>query len=268
MRGIDVSKFQGAINWPAVKAAGIEFVIIRAGYGRETWQKDAYFERNYTGAKAAGLHVGAYWYSYADTIDDAKKEVAACLKVIKGKEFDFPIYFDLEENKQLAKGAAFCSGLVRAFCSELEKAGYFAGLYMSRYHLQQSIEPETAKRYALWVAEYGNGLHYTGKYGIWQYSDAGRVVGIIGNVDMDNAVVDYSKIIINGGFNGYPKQVTQAKPVEQAKPVTYKVEKGDTLTAIARKYKTTVKALQNENGIKNANLIYAGQVLKIPVKTG
>lgn len=268
MRGIDVSKWQGNIDFNAVKKAGIEFVIIRAGYGREIRQKDPYFERNYAGAKAAGLHVGAYWYSYADSPEDAKKEAAVCLEVIKGKQFDFPIYFDIEEKKQLEKGAAYCSSLVTVFCTELEKAGYFAGFYISRYYLQTCIEPKTAERFAVWVAEYGPKLNYGGQYGVWQHSSEGRVVGVIGNVDLDTAVVDYPAIIVNGGYNGYSKQSAQSGQSAAEKPryKNYTIIKGDTLSGIAKTFGTTVAELKKINGIKNVNLIYAGDVIKIPVK--
>ena len=104
IKGIDVSSWQGNIDFAKVKASGIDFVIIRAGYGRETRQNDNCFEVNYRNAKAAGLDVGAYWYSYADSAEDAVKEAKACMEVIKGKKFEYPIFFDLEEQSQFAKG--------------------------------------------------------------------------------------------------------------------------------------------------------------------
>ena len=279
MRGIDVSKWQGQIDFNSVKKAGYEFVIIRAGYGREVWQKDPFFETNYQRAKAAGLHVGAYWFSYATDPEDAKKEAAACMEVIKGKQFDFPIYYDLETDAKsgyfpFSKGKAHCSELVKSFCLTLEKAGYFAGLYISRSPLQTHITKDVAERFALWVAEYGAKLNYSGQYGIWQKSRNGRVVGIIGEVDLDEAKINYSEIIKNGGFNGYKKQAEQ-KPAAAPAPVTpsekyieYKIQKGDTLTAIAKKYGTTIQTLKKLNNIKNVNLIYAGDILKIPAKKG
>lgn len=257
MKGIDVSAHNGIIDFSKVKAAGIEFVIIRAGYGKEISQKDKYFEKNYKAAKAAGLKVGAYWYSYADTKADAAKEAAACIEAIKGKQFEMPIYFDIEEQKQFDKGKAFCSDLVKSFCNALEKAGYFAGFYTGRYALTKYISEDVAKRYALWVAEWGNKVNYSGSYGMWQFSSIGKVNGISGKVDMDTSYVDYPAIIKRKGLNGYNLEST--KPTEQ----TYTVKKGDTLSAIAKKYGTTVQALAKKNGIKDANKIYAGQVLKV-----
>lgn len=213
MRGIDVSQYQGNIDFAKVKASGIDFVIIRAGFGRYETQRDPYFEKNYKNAKATGLHVGAYWYSYAQSAADAVKEAQTCIKIIKGKQFDFPIFFDLEERSQFSKGRAFCDSLVKAFCGELEKNGWFAGLYISRSPLQTYISPTVAKRYALWVAEYGSRCNYGGSYGIWQYSSTGRVNGISGNVDMDYAYIDYPSIMKSGGFNGYTKS-SQKKSVD------------------------------------------------------
>ena len=282
LRGIDVSKWQGQIDFNAVKRSGVDFVIIQAGYGKSVSQKDPYFEINYTRAKAAGLKVGAYWFSYALTPDEAAAEARTCAAVIANKQFDFPIYYDLETEVRskyypFATGKSNCSNMVKAFCTELEKLGYFVGLYISRSPLQTHITKEVAERFALWLAEYGSKLNYTGKYGIWQRSATGRVVGVIGDVDIDEAVIDYSTIIKNGGFNGYPKQQTEKPVEEQPKPspapiedkeeyIEYEIIKGDTLTKIAKAFGTTIAKLKEINNIKNVNLIYAGDIIKIPKK--
>ena len=209
IKGIDVSKWQANIDFAKVKSAGIEFVILRAGYGRELSQKDEYFDINYKNAKAAGLPVGAYWYSYADSEADAVKEAKTCLEVLKGKQFEYPIYFDLEEKSQFDKGKAFCDSIVKAFCGELEKAGYFAGLYCSTYWLTNFISKEVASRYTLWVAEYGTKCTYSvAPYGIWQYSSKGKVNGISVDVDEDYCYNDFPATIKNGGFNGFAAQQT------------------------------------------------------------
>ena len=206
IRGIDVSKWQGNINFQKVKDSGISFVIIRAGYGKLSSQKDKYFEENYRKAKAAGLAVGAYWYSYAVSADEAREEAKACLSVIKGKQFEYPVYFDLEEQKQFSKGRTFCDSIVNTFCGELEKNGYFAGLYISRSPLERFISESTAKKYALWVAEYNSKCRYKGDYGMWQYSSKGKVNGISGNCDMNYCYKNYPSVIKKGGFNGYGKK--------------------------------------------------------------
>lgn len=203
MKGIDVSVHNGTIDWNKVKAAGIQFAILRAGYGRVASQKDGKFEENYKNAKAAGIPVGAYWYSYAVTPDEAKLEAQVCLEILKGKQFEFPIFFDQEEKKTLDTGKANCSEMIRAFCDTLEKAGYWAGLYTSRSCLSTHIENDIKTRYALWAAEWSDKLRYDGPVGIWQHSEKGSVDGISGNVDLDIGYKDYPSMIKAKGLNGY-----------------------------------------------------------------
>lgn len=219
-QGIDISIWQGYnVDFNKVKAAGINFVILRAGYGKYISQKDPTFEGNYKRAKAAGLNVGAYWYSYAQTEADAKQEADVFMQAIKGKTFEMPLYFDLEERSQFNKGTAFCSKITEIFCGALEKAGYFAGLYISRSPLQQYISASTAKKYALWIAEYNSKCNYNGSYGMWQNTSTFRVNGTSGNIDHDFCYVDYPAIIKGGGFNGFPKPKKQeeTKKTEPAK---------------------------------------------------
>ncbi len=205
MRGIDVSKWQKDVDINKVRASGIEFVIIRAGYGKAASQKDAYFEKNYERAKAAGLHVGAYWYSYADSVDSALLEAKACLSVLKGKQFDMPVYFDVEESKQFARGRKFIDSIVSVFCNALEDAGYYAGLYMSTSYLTNNVSDNIRRRYTIWVAQYNTKCTYKGDYGIWQYSSKGRVNGVNGNCDMNECYQDFPSIIRKDGYNGYKK---------------------------------------------------------------
>ena len=202
-KGIDVSEHQGNINWSHVKADGIQFAIIRAGYGKELSQKDRQFENNYAGCKSNGIPCGVYWYSYATTVEDAKKEAQTCLKVIAGKTFEYPIYFDLEEPDQFKLGKKACSDIVQAFCDEIEKAGYYAGLYCSTYYLTNYVSEIVRKRYAVWVAQYNDKCSYTGDYGIWQKSNEGNVYGISGDVDLDECYIDYPTAIKKAGLNGF-----------------------------------------------------------------
>lgn len=206
MKGIDVSFAQGAVNWGAVKASGkVDFAIIRAGYGRLVSQKDEWFERNYAGAKAAGIPVGAYWYSYAMNEDEARLEADAFLSVIEGKQFEMPVYFDLEEDKQFGLGKARVSAIMRAFLEKVEAAGYFVGLYGSKSSLTTHTADDIKNRYTIWMAHWVSQTNYGGAYNIWQYSAAGRIPGIGGDVDLDECYVDYPAIIVGGGFNGFPK---------------------------------------------------------------
>lgn len=216
MKGIDVSKHQGNVNWSHVKADGVEFAILRAGYGKQASQKDTQFENNYAGCKSNGVPVGAYWYSYAATPAEAKQEAAVCLSILKGKTFEYPIYFDIEEPSVLAKGKAACTAIAKAFLEAVEQAGYFAGIYSSKAHLENCITEELRARYAVWVAHYGvDKTTYRGQYGIWQKSSTGKVSGIRGNVDMNECYTDYPAAIRKKGLNGFKAAQTAAKPAQE-----------------------------------------------------
>lgn len=213
-KGIDVSVYQRNVDYKKVKAAGIDFVIIRAGFGKEVSQKDKEFERHYRNAKAAGLDVGAYWYSYATSVKDAEKEAYTCLETIKGKVFEYPIFYDLEEKRTF--GTGLVNEIAREFLTVLENHKYFAGIYISRSPAQTYLYPDVRKRYALWLAEYGSKLHYDGQYGIWQYSGSGHVDGIYGTVDRDECYINYPKAIKEKGLNGY-KKAEEPKPAPKPK---------------------------------------------------
>ena len=150
--GIDVSQWQGDIDWNVVKT---DFAILRAGYGRIPSQMDVKFERNYKGAKAANIPVGAYWYSYAKSADEAREEAQAFIQIIQGKQFEYPVYFDVEEQSTLKLGRDKVSDIINAFLEEMEKNGYFAGLYMSASPLTDYTTQYVKDRYAIWVANYG-----------------------------------------------------------------------------------------------------------------
>lgn len=203
MKGIDVSVHNGNIDWGKVKADGIDFAILRAGYGRLASQKDEKFEQNYAGAKAVGIPVGAYWYSYAMDEDEARLEADVFLKVIKGKQFEMPVYFDLEEKKQFDLGKEKVSAIMRAFLEKVEKAGYFVGLYGSASSLTTHTADDIKTHYTIWLAHWVDKTNYSGAYGIWQYSEKGKVDGINGNVDLDICYKDFPTIIKGKGLNGF-----------------------------------------------------------------
>lgn len=185
-KGIDVSRYQGKIDWKQVAADGVTFAILQAGYGREISQKDPTFETNYAGAKAAGIKVGAYWYSYADTVSRAKQEAATFLKAIEGKEFDLPLFFDQEYEKAiLALTDQQRTDIVLAFTKAVTAAGYACGLYTSRSYFSDNLKSAQLAGLKIWMAEYGSKLNYSGKVWAWQYSSKGKVKGITGNVDMN-----------------------------------------------------------------------------------
>lgn len=202
-KGIDVSKHQGTIDWQKVKASGVDFAMIRAGYGRYDNQKDECFEENYKNAKQAGVKVGAYLYSYAKSVDDAKKEAETFLKWISGKQFEYPVAFDVEEKAQSDKGKQFVSDIIRAFCETVEKAGCYVCIYANKYWLDNFVDDDCKKKYDVWLAQWAEKATYAGNYGIWQYSSQGSVDGISGRSDMDESYKDYYSIMKNKGLNGF-----------------------------------------------------------------
>lgn len=216
IKGIDVSYCQGNVNWSHVKTSGVQFAIIRAGYGKELTQKDKQFENNYAGCKSNGVPVGAYWFSYALTPDEAKKEAEVCLQIIKGKTFEYPIYFDLEEQNQFKTGKENCSAMVEAFCNTLEEAGYYAGLYCSTYYLNNYVTEAVRNRYAIWVAQYSDSCTYSGDYGIWQcgVSKEKEIYGVDTTCDLDYCYIDYPMFIKNAGLNGFAKTDNSTDSVE------------------------------------------------------
>ena len=212
MKGIDVSVHNGKIDWQKVKNAGIDFAILRAGYGRLASQKDEKFEQNYSSAKAAGIPIGAYWYSYAMSEDEARLEADVFLSIIKGKQFEFPVYYDVEEQKQFALGKEKVSAIMRAFLERVEASGYFVGLYGSASSLNTHTSDDIKSRYTIWLAHWVNQTSYGGAYGIWQHSEKGRVDGINGNVDLDIGYKDFPTIIKGKGLNGWDKAEPTSTP--------------------------------------------------------
>ena len=216
--GIDVSRHNGAINWNRVKDSGkVDFVILRAGYGKLVSQKDERFEEYYSACKQLGIPVGAYWYSYANNVTESEQEARAFLDCIKGKTFEYPLYFDIEEKTAFNQGLFICSAMAERFCDILEKAGYFAGIYASKSHLETYLSAEVRQRFSVWVAHYGvDSTSYRGAYGMWQKSDSGSVDGISGNVDLDVCYRDYPATIKAKGLNGFPKQEKAVETVENS----------------------------------------------------
>lgn len=238
--GIDVSVYQGNIVWPKVKAAGIEFAIIRAGYGKLASQIDEKFITNYNGATQAGVKVGAYWYSYATTPAEAKQEAEACIKVLNKRKFDYPIYFDVEEQRAFSTGRENVSAMIAAFCDTLERAGYYAGVYTSASAASSYFNDNVRKKYDIWVAHWGVNKPSYDIYGMWQNSDRGSVNGISGAVDTDVAYKDYPKIMEGCGLNNYPKKEVKPVVTDTNKTDTKKDKKTITITIDGKTYKGTV----------------------------
>ncbi len=199
---IDVSKFQGNIDWEAVAADGISQVIIRAGYRgygeAGVLVQDPMFLTNLEGAASAGLEVGVYFYTQAITEEEAIEEADFVLSILEGFPLSLPVYYDIE-NVDYDKGRMDSAELTTeeltahcdVFCSTIEAGGYDAGVYANKNWLTNYLNAaQLAEKYHIWLAEYKTKATYTGDYQMWQYSSKGQVSGISGNVDMD---VNYSR---------------------------------------------------------------------------
>lgn len=269
LKGIDVSVYQGEVNWEKVKAAGIQFAILRLGFGDNIpSQDDKYFTRNVSECIRLGIPWGAYLYSYATNEEHAKSELAHALRLLgmAGTKPGFPIYYDLEDGPTVgAQSNEKILQMAKIFVEGLEAAGYWAGIYANKHWHDTRLTSAWYNTKARWVAQYYDTCTYTGgQYGVWQYSSTGAVDGITGNVDMNEAYEDYPALCAK--FYGNPAESTpQPKPTEKPqKDAIYEVQKGDTLSGIASKYGTTYQKLAEYNGIENPSLIYAGQKIKIP----
>ena len=204
-RLIDLSKWNGNVNFDLVRSAGIDGVIIRTGFGSENpRQIDRRFEEYYAGAKAAGLYVGAYHYSYAKDAAGALSEVEFMLKIIKGKSFELPIYGDFEEQGKLSK--TVCTEMVKAFCNRLEMSGAWAGIYSYDTFFRDKLSADIPKRYTVWSARVENIFPkcVSADYlGIWQNSWKGKISGISGDVDLDYCFKDFPALIKRTGLNRF-----------------------------------------------------------------
>lgn len=199
-KGIDISAYQNKIDY---SKTGVDFAILRAGYGRLASQKDKLFEQHYAGFKSACIPVGAYWYSYAKTVDEAKLEARACIEVLKNKQFEYPIYYDVEEKSQYNLGKQTVSAIIRAFCTELENAGYWVGIYTNTSWYNSVLEDDLKSRYAIWIAHWDVAKPgIAGPYGLWQYK-VGKQAGVVGDCDLDYCYEDYSTLIKQAGKNGF-----------------------------------------------------------------
>nr|DAG33588.1 MAG TPA: hypothetical protein [Caudoviricetes sp.] len=179
---VDISEFQQGINFNKMKNDGIKAVIIRAGYGRESSQKDSMFESHYRNAKAAGLKIGVYWYSYADSAGDAEKEAKACLECINNKSLDMPVYYDMEDNFQTHLSKPTLTAIAEHFCNTVKANGYKVGVYANLNWFNNYLDYDKLKaKYSIWLAQYNDKAELD--CDIWQNHSTGRVSGYGGNID-------------------------------------------------------------------------------------
>ena len=251
--GIDVSKYNYPIDWEKVKAAGVQFAILRVSSYKNmknpnTIYKDPYFESFYKGAKAVGLPVGCYFYSQCENEVQAKKEANFVLECIKGKKFEYPIWIDVENIHTLKNTTKTqLTNAVITAMDILEKAGYYTGIYTGKYILRDELNDSKLNKYDKWIAQYSSKCTYTGKYNMWQfggevnYLKNKKIPGIGSDVaDQNYCYVDYPSIIKKNGLNGYNK-----------------VDDNSTATKKDNIYKVTANALnvRSEPSIIDENIV-------------
>ena len=260
-QGIDVSNWQGYINYAEVRNAGIQVVYIKASQGTNI--KDAYFDINYENAKANGLRVGFYHYLTATTTQQAVEEANHFVSVISGKIPDCKLVLDYETFGGVEREEI--NNIARTFMQRVEElTNKEVILYSDLSNARNTFDTSLAEDYELWIAYYENRNNLINIETSWntyigiQYTDRGRVNGINGSVDRDlyteEIFLDETSEITNNSGN------TSQKNTES---VEYTVQSGDTLSAIARRYGTTVQELVDINNIQNPDLIYPGEKLRI-----
>lgn len=192
VKGIDVSEWQGNINWQKVKDSGVEFVMIRlGGRGTESGEiySDEYTQRNYEGAIAAGLKVGGYFFSQSITVEEAVEEAQYALEKVKNWDVQMPIAYDWEYVDSKARTGAMDSrtltDMTKAFCDTIRDAGYETMIYFGRSQSTDMLILEELLDYPFWLAYYTTVMNYPYKVDMWQYTETGAVPGISGNVDMN-----------------------------------------------------------------------------------
>ncbi len=205
--GVDVSSWQGKVDWQNVKNDGKTFAILRIG---TTKGKDTYFEQNYENAKKAGMNVGCYFYTYATTVKGALEDAEKVLSWLDGKQLEYPVYYDMENSAQLENGLTTQkrTEMCLAFLNKMSEKGWYVGTYANANWFTNYLDKgKLGEKYELWLAAWRNdGLpskDYSSQYGLWQYTDSGKVNGISTAVDLDVAYKDYPTIMKNGGYNGY-----------------------------------------------------------------
>lgn len=291
-KGIDISEHNGSIDFTKVKNDGIEFVIIRVGWigNKENHTLDKKFIENYNNAKACGLKIGFYVYSYIENETSMLSAINWVKKQILGKTHDYPIFLDVEDKQISGLSKEKQTNLCEYFCDNFENSGIYANLdwFKNKLNVNNLIN------YKIWLAQWTSANNHSAdfKVDLWQYSSKGKVNGINSNVDMNyclnceensstitgqlsieevaNAVIrgefgngeERKTLLANAGYN-YNEVQSKVNELMGVSSVTYKIKSGDTLSVIAQKFGTTVSKLAQLNNIKNVNLIYAGQTIKI-----
>lgn len=251
---IDVSKWQGVVNWATVKSAGIRHAMLRAGYGNSTSQTDPQFRRNVANCELHGVAWGVYWYSYATSPEQARQEARCCLQVIQGLKPTMPVAYDIEyEPCILALDNATRTAMVQAFLGEIEAAGYYGILYASRDFIDNKLNWRDLTQYDVWCAQYGSACTCPLPYGIWQYSSS-NPLGIPGygtSLDCNRVYKDYPQIIQDAGLNGF------TAPASDPEPDASTLKQLLTIGPVTQGDALQIQALCKSLGITSENKLYS-----------
>lgn len=206
-KGIDVSYHNGTIDWKKVKQSEVEYAIIRCGYGtNDKSQDDKKWEENVKGCTDNNIPYGVYLYSYADTVEKASSEADHAIRLLEGKKFKYPVYYDLEEDKLRDKiSKKTIADIAQTFCDKLSAKGYTVGIYANKDWFTHYLTDSRFNNWTKWVAQYNSVCNYQGKYDMWQCSSTGSVPGISGRVDLNYSYSpfenSYGGNTNNGGTN-------------------------------------------------------------------
>ena len=202
--GIDVSRYQGSVNWAQVAAAGKDFAIVRIGSSNSGGlYVDPYFLQNVNRAHAAGLRVGAYYHTYARTQSAVADELSTFMNVLQGLQLEYPVFVDVEDSSLTDLGRTRLTGLVRYAMDILYQRKWYGGWYSYTNYINNYLNAAELADYPLWVADYRASLGYSGQYAMWQNSGSGRVNGIAGACDLNRRYRDFLPAIQAGGYNNY-----------------------------------------------------------------
>ena len=217
-KGIDVSEFQGKIDWEKVKNDGIEFAILRCGYGMDfSNQDDVEYERNANECERLGIPYGVYLMSYANTVEKARSEAEHVLRLIEGRKISLGVWYDIEDNGTSgAINKETLTNIINTFCNTIKNAGYKVGVYASLNWLENKIERIIRDNYDIWVAQYYSKCEYEGKYIMWQHTSSGKVNGISTNVDMNILYEDLPVINNNDNNNSKTNNSEIVKSLQRA----------------------------------------------------
>ena len=242
IKGIDVSRYQGNIDWEKVKADGVKFAILKTVSTNKSFGGiyiDPYFERNYAECKRLGIPVGVYYYTYAQNRATADAELAMFKKAVAGKTFEYPLIVDVEDNLLKPISKAALTDLIEYAVKTIESWGCYAMVYTYLSYSNTELDMDRLAKYDLWIAHYSSVCGYKKAHGMWQYSSKGSVKGVSGNCDMNWAYKNYPSIIQKANLNGFanPKKST---PSASTTANGTRIAVGDTVKVL--------KAEQYDNG--------------------